>query len=174
MTGYILPLAFLAIIVVLLWVLIGAKGPWWMKLILITTLPAYAGLVYMDADDLRGWPTSKQPPRESILLWGKIHEPGDLGKGHPGRIDVLLQPMDGSADGKAPKTARNYQLPYSRNLHKAVQNGIDRAREGHPGALKRGKRHRGGGGRSGVRGSRDEESYESYDLPPAAAPKQPE
>jgi hypothetical protein len=130
-----------------------------------------------DADTRAGWPTSEEPPKESIMVWGVIYEPGDLGKGDPGAIYVWLIPMDGSASGEPKGTPRAYRLPYSRGTHEAVQGGIERAKEGRPGVLKRGKARNGGRRGSGERragghGQRGEEDeYRSYDLPPPAVRK---
>jgi hypothetical protein len=179
MTSYVLSFAFVVITAILLWILIGAKGSWKAKLALIALVPAYGLLILRDADTHAGWPTSKTPPEESVLVWGVIHEPGDLGKGDPGCIYVWLIPMDGSGADEPKGTPRAFRLPYSRGLHEAVQGGMERAKEGRPGVLKRGQRGGHGHGRGepngarGRRGGRGDEGdeYHSYDLPPPAVRK---
>lgn len=177
MTDYVLSFAFVVIAAILLWILIGSKGPWWAKLALIALVPAYGLIIMRDADTRAGWPTSETPPKESLMVWGVIYEPGDLGKGDPGVVYVWLIPLDGSGADEPKGTPRAFRLPYSRGLHGAVQGGMERAKEGHPGVLKRGKPRPGGrrgqgerpGGRRGQGDDGDE--YHSYDLPPPAVRK---
>lgn len=171
LSTFVFAAAFIALAGLLLWILIGSRGPWQAKLALIVIVPSFGIAVWSSMDSILGWPTSQDTPRKALLQGAIIQEPGDLGKGDPGRIQLWLVPMDGSAqEAGLPKgTARAFVLPYSRKLHKAVQKGMDGVKRGQPTVLERrkGSKPRRGSGS----GTDAPEEYRTYDLPPHATQK---
>ncbi len=166
LSTFVFAAAFIAIAGLLLWILIGARGSWKVKLALIVVIPSFGIAVWGSMDSLMGWPTSADVPGKSLLQWAVIHEPGDAGKGDPGRIHLWLVPLGKDADRDYPRgTPRAYVLPYSRELHKLVQEGMERVKKGHPVVLERTKRRaRRGGGGGTLHNPTDR--YRLYDLPP--------
>jgi hypothetical protein len=174
---FIFAAAFIAVAALLLWITIGAKGPWWAKLALIVAVPAFGLFVWGSMDSLLGWPTPVPPPPKALMLWGAIQEPGSAGKGDPGRIFLWLVPADGSSrEVDLPMgTPRAYVLPYTREMHKLVQSARERIKAGKQVVLEHGKRGRGERGRRGRDGAGNGAQageYRSYDLPPPAIRKE--
>jgi hypothetical protein len=65
----------ISLVVILLWILIGAKGKWWLKAPLCLIMPLLATWIWLAAQDLRGWPSIGQFPQEYMLYKIKIEEP---------------------------------------------------------------------------------------------------
>jgi hypothetical protein len=109
----------------LLWFVIGSRGPWWVKLSAIVVTCAFTFAVWGALDSFSGWPTAQSPPAHALLVASSVDEPraiylwlvesGDRG------------PLEYRAHGAEP---RSYRLPYSRELHEQVDRAAALAREG--------------------------------------------
>lgn len=116
---------------VLLWFLVGSKGKWWAKVPLIIIIPFLGFLFHQIPDTYKGWPTVSKPPVTSTFVGGIVEEP-DAVSHSAGAIYLWLIPAKaGTSDhglGYKSHTGepRAYQLPYTRQLHKSVDqaNGI--------------------------------------------------
>jgi hypothetical protein len=134
-----IPLAFILLAAVLCLLLIGSKWKWWQKLALIVIVPSFGLVVWSAIASYKGWPTTSDPPKKSLIFWMLIREP-DPAHGDKGGIYLWLLPIDEKAspsvnplDYSSPAgEPRAYKLPYSRSMHA----GLDRAkalmREGQP------------------------------------------
>ena len=148
-TGYIgLTIAFVIISAIVLWFSIRTPGQVIIKAILIPTTIWYGLALYYTVPNLEGWPVSQPIPDNSQVLAIRINEPNLL-YNDPGAIYFWVQVKPGpeSAEPKLvgwlnPKTIssvkrenqpRAYELPYSREMHKAILEAQQKAK-GIPGA----------------------------------------
>lgn len=114
--------AFVALTAVLLWSVIGGRGPWWLKLPLVVAVPALSLLVHHALAERAGWPTSAAPPKTAQFLAGYAQEP-DVATHSRGAIFLYLLPA-GAAQ------PRSYRLPYSRPNHEQLEQAGRQAKHG--------------------------------------------
>jgi hypothetical protein len=136
----VIPLSFIILGGILLWILVGAKGKWWLKFILIVFVPLMGVLIWQSIDSYLGWPTGEEPPERFVLLWGVVYEPNPQ-TGFEGIIYVWGDPSVFLDTNKTetftfrykdifrykPKEGepRAYKMPYSRDL----QEGLEEAKK---------------------------------------------
>ena len=142
-SGYIgLTVAFVIISAIVLWFSIQTPGHNIIKAILIPATVWYGLVLYYAVPNLMGWPISQSIPEDSHVLSIRIKEP-DPKHNDPGAIYfwVNIKPESKSPEqtvkalfnpqilfsynGKT--QPRAYQLPYSRELHKAIVEAQRRA-----------------------------------------------
>ncbi len=194
-----IPIAFILLAALLCWMLIGAKGKWWLKLATILIVPGFGLAVWGSISSYKGWPTASEPPEKALLVGGIVREP-DAKKDDPGAIYLWLIPLKGDghsnlnpldyvSSGAEP---RSYKLPYTRQLHDAVNDAQAAEKDGRPMLFQRtGKKNGRGGARGnsqddsaegdesgasgtpgGGSGNPEEGEYKFYDLPlPTSQPK---
>ena len=154
-SGYIgLSIAFVIIAAIVLWFSIRTPGQIIIKAILIPATVWYGLALYYSVPNLMGWPISQSIPDNSHVLAIRIKEP-DPKQNDPGAIYfwVNIKP-----DSKSPVQTvkallnpksvfrytsrtqpRAYQLPYSREMHKAIVEAQRKA-QGVPGGQLRTKK----------------------------------
>jgi hypothetical protein len=115
----------------LLWFVIGSRGPWWIKLPTIVATSLFTFVVWHALDSFSGWPTAQGPPPRALMLGSSVDEPRAiyvwlLAPSAPG-------PLEYRPDGGEP---RAYRLPYSRELHEQVDRASKLASKGQPVELK--------------------------------------
>ena len=163
-SGYIgLAIAFVIISAIVLWFSIRTPGQIIIKAMLIPATVWYGLVLYYSVPNLMGWPISQSIPDNSQVLAIRIKEP-DPKQNDPGAIYfwVNIKPDSKSPEQTVkallnPKSVfsynsrtqpRAYQLPYSREMHKAIVEAQRKA-QGVPGAqlkTKKGKSKRGNPG----------------------------
>jgi hypothetical protein len=141
-----LPVAFIICSCLLLWVIIGSRGWWWLKLP-ISAVTVYFGLaVWYSVGSYLGWATPGDPPRQFIMHWAVVDEPSKTDGDEKGAIFFLLTKLPHkeddlantwqdrwfnvlgySGDNKEPKL---YKRPYSRPLHRAANGAMRMRMEG--------------------------------------------
>ena len=162
----IIAISFLLISALMLWLLIGAKGPWKIKLVASVIVPFFMFAVWHALGSYEGWPVRTSLPHKSVLIADEVIEP-DVLTHQPGVIYVWLIPINGSTQilGYHPTEGepRAYRLPYSRQL----QNALNQV-SGRKGLkilqVKRGKS-------TGHGSINDTGPYHAYVLPNALPPK---
>lgn len=117
-----------------------------------------AGL-WLAIPDTSGYPTAHQPPKVASLIWGVVDEP-DPQSGDPGRIYLWLDNGHG--------VPRAYRLPYTRQLHRQLQAGLQAIKHGQQMAVT----HTVHGSSRGRTGSRNGEhgAWRIYPQPPPGLP----
>ena len=131
----VIALGFVLIAALILWFIIGSKGHWGSKAIMILLSLYFCLSVGFSVRDFMGWPTEEDLPEKFRVYWLVIDEPdpkGDSG----GNIYVWLQPnsttetvhdswedylisfYDGDSEPRA------YRLPYTRELHEQAQEAL--------------------------------------------------
>jgi hypothetical protein len=106
-------IAYTVLVAVVLWFVIGSRGNWHLKLPIILAVPALAIGTYFALAYRTGWPTTDTPPKHGLFVSGVIDEPH--------AIYLWL------ATGSKP---RAYRLPYSRQLHKQVDEANSESQHG--------------------------------------------
>lgn len=117
--------AFLLVAGLLLWFVIGSRGPWPLKLVAIVAASAFTFLLWDALDSFSGWPAEAQPPERALLLASSVDEPDAvyLWLVPP----VRPGPLEYRPDDAEP---RAYKLPYSRELHEQVDLAARMAQSG--------------------------------------------
>ncbi len=166
-SGYIgLSIAFVIISAIVLWFSIRTPGQIIIKAILIPATVWYGLVLYYSVPNLMGWPISRTIPDNCQILATRIMEP-DPKHNDPGAIYFWVDIKPGSKSPQQtlkaqlnPKSVfshnsktlpRAYQLPYSRELHKAIADAQRKA-QGVPGAQLRTKKK---GSKRGPAGSQE-------------------
>lgn len=167
----IIVIAFIAIAALLLWLLIGARGHWALKLVLIVAVIAYMFTIWHGIKSYEGWPTSIKPPTEAYYIRGYAVEP-DPENHIKGAIYVWLIPFKPSGSRidykSAPGEPRAYKLPYSEQLEGTINTANKEAGSGKAVVLKKGKSKTNKHGLGGATTSHGQ--YKAYVLPPPSPP----
>ena len=170
----IIPIFFVLLAILVLWFIIGTKGKWAIKAVLIIVVPTLCVWAWLSLDALMGWPVDDIPKGSYNIIWGDVQEP-NKSRGIEGSIWVWLKNADEDADfdlfdqeekHNARREPRAYRLPYTREMHKQM-NGIKEA-------LKNGMRVRAKvEGQKGKKGNQeyDEPDMKFYMLPPVKSRK---
>lgn len=181
MNIFAIPAAFLILGGLLLWFLVGAKGHWWVKAIFIIIVPLVVVATWLSLDSYKGWPTSNEPTCPLVFLSAEIQEPS-ANPGTQGHIYLWMRPLAPQErsiinlfDYKtSPYEPRAYELPYSRELHQALDN-IRRTSEGKKIILecdqKQGKGETPDGGSSYGGFTASKQKFIFYELPPPELPR---
>ena len=119
--------AYAALALGLAWLLAGVPS-WRWRAAYIVAVPALALGLWLGKPDPRGWPTPATVPAHAALQWAVVDEP-DPARSDPGRIYLWLD-----LGGNVP---RAYSLPYSRSLHRQVEQALHKVGHGQSVALAR-------------------------------------
>lgn len=118
---------FCLLAILLLWVIIGGKGHWLVKLSLIIPTVAFSLVIGYSLPTMLGWPSKDELPKKYELLAARVENP-NLKTGYPGRILIWAVDMEPSADkykwslySPDRESPRVYEIPYSKKMHKRVQ-----------------------------------------------------
>jgi len=119
-----LVLSFVALVFVALLALLWSRWPAWLKGLLVIGVTAF----YFFADDfvhgIWGWPSADALPARFVLLAAVIDEPSAK---RPGGLYVWVNALE---DGKPSALPRAFKLPYSKDLHALLNEGMKKVREG--------------------------------------------
>jgi len=127
-------LAFILLTSLVLWFVIGSKGLWGLKAATILLTLYLCLSVNFSLENLFGWPSNQQPPKEFRVHWVVIKEPNKK-TGDKGDVYVWVTDMnpkekdDGSffisfANENMYKP-RAYRLEYSKELHEDGQKALE-------------------------------------------------
>jgi hypothetical protein len=112
-------LAFLSALA-LLW----SRWPRWMKALLIVGVTGF----YFHADEvvhrIWGWPSADPLPPRFVLLAAVIEEPSAKTKG------ALYVWVNALENGKPVREPRAFRLPYAKDLHALLDEGMKKVRQG--------------------------------------------
>jgi hypothetical protein len=158
-------LSFLVLVFLCVLALLWSHWPAWLKGLLVSGVAVF----YFFADgvlhEVGGWPTSDPLPARWVLLAAVIDEPSAKSAG------ALYVWVNEIRDGKPVPQPRAYRLPYSKDLHSLLNDGVKKSRQGvtqmGTAEPKKGK----GGFLSWLRPGGDEQEVKVRDMP---APQLPE
>jgi hypothetical protein len=144
----------------LLWLVIGGRGAWWVKFGAIAVTSAFTFAVWGALDSFSGWATDENPPAHALLVGSTVDEPRAI-------YVWLVAPFKGSVLEYQPSRGepRAYRLPYSRELHEQIDRGNTLARQGRPVELASRE------AAAGTPGRRTRFVVRAYRLPPQSLPR---
>lgn len=106
---WVIPSIFVFLMSSLIWFLISSTGVWWIKLAMLIITPLLAIFAWISMDEIFGYPKviteSQLSGKTATLFFQVVQEPTAI---------FLWVKMDNE------DKMRLYQLPYSRSMHKAV------------------------------------------------------
>lgn len=157
-------LSFVLLLALCALALLWSRWPGWLKGLLVVGVSVF----YFYADDtvhaLSGWPSPDAMPERWVLLAAVIEEPNARSKG------ALYVWVNAIENGKPVPQPRAFQLPYTKDLHALLNEGMKKTRQGvsqmgtaEPKAGKRGV--------SWLRPGSDEQVVKIRDLPSPQLPE---
>jgi hypothetical protein len=144
--------------------LLWSHWPVWLRALLVVAACGFDFWAYAAVHDMWGWPSADPLPERFVLLAAVIEEPNNKA---PGALYVWVNALE---NGKPALQPRAYRLPYSKDLHALLNEGMKKVRQGvsQTGTAepKRGRR-----GLSWLRPGSDEQNVKIRDLPVPQLPE---
>jgi len=134
-------LGFVLIGTLVLWFIIGSRGNWLSKAVVIFASLYFCLSVGFSIKDYMGWPTEEDLPNKFVVHWVVIEEP-DKQTGDKGHVYIWIKPSSKTKntretwedyllsfyDGES--KPRAHQMSYSKDLHERAQEAIEMIRKG--------------------------------------------
>ena len=117
-------LSFAALAFVALLALLWSRWPAWLKALLVVGVSGFYFYANEVVHDMWGWPSGDALPARFVLLAAVIDEPSAK---RPGALYVWVNALE---DGRPAAQPRAYQLPYAKDLHALLNEGMKKIREG--------------------------------------------
>lgn len=119
-----LVIAFAALLLLTLLALLWSRWPAWLKALLVLGVT----LFYFQADEVLhaqwGWPSADALPARFVLLAAVIEEPDSKSAG------ALYVWVNALEQGQPAARPRAYRLPYTKDLHALLDEGMKKVRQG--------------------------------------------
>jgi hypothetical protein len=138
MQTLIIPAAFVFLAAILLWITIGIKGKWWVKLLAMVVTLLVSLEMWRSLDSYLGYfktaELSSVTDKRAILFWARVDEP-DGKATDPGAIYMWMRLEGGNekkwwfanpSDGTLPQV---FKFSYSREFHKAIASALGKILE---------------------------------------------
>ncbi len=156
--------AFVALAFLCVLALVASRWPVWAKALLVGAVTAF----YFGADGtlegVWGWPSKQSLPERFVLLAAVIEEPS---KNNTGALHVWVNAL---SNGKPDRQPRAYTLPYSKDLHALLDEGMKKARQGVT-QMGSSEPKQGPRGFAWLRPASDEQAVKIRDLPVPQLPE---
>lgn len=157
-------LSFAVLLLLAVLALLHSRWPGWLKGLLVAGVAVF----YFWSNDvvhaMWGWPSADPLPERFVLLAAVIDEPNAKSAG------ALYVWVNAIENGKPVQQPRAYKLPYAKDLHALLNEGIKKSRQGvsqmGTATPKAGKK-----GFSWLRPGRDEQEIKIRDLPSPQLPE---
>lgn len=136
MNSLAIPIAFCLMAVLLLWFIIGSKGNWPTKAFATFFCIYFSVVIWFSLNTYLGWPAKDDLPHKYAVYWAEIEEPNPTSEGavylwvvelESKKTVNLLYSLKYLSKKREP---RIYQIPYSRILHKNVQDMVENIKKG--------------------------------------------
>jgi len=133
-----IPMAFIILCVVSLWLVIWSKGWWGLKMAVIAGALYFSLAVMYSIGTYLGWPSPDPLPPLFVVHWAYVQEPSKV-TNDPGGIYFMLRELEHNEDSvyfkhlayKGNKNEpRIYSMPYSKEDQKLVQQMQDGLKKG--------------------------------------------
>jgi hypothetical protein len=121
-----LALVYALLAFLLLCLCLATRWHWGVKTVLVLAVSAFYPLAHHTLQGVSGWPTEDPLPRRFVLLAAVFDEPSPA-RGHPGAIHIWVNPMK---DNQPLDLPRVHKLPYEKDLHRILGDGMRKARDG--------------------------------------------
>lgn len=129
-----IPFGFMLLAVIILWIMTGIKGKWWIKSWLILVTSYFSIAVWMALHSYMGWSTTDPLPAKYQVFWIIVYEPRDNDEGaiHVWLRSLHAQSKNNLFEYSASIEPRAYKLQYSRELHEQAQQALGSLKQGRP------------------------------------------
>jgi hypothetical protein len=144
--------------------LLFSAWPRWARALLVLSVGGLWFAAVAVLDDVWGWPSSSALPERFVLLAAVIEEPG---KTSEGAVYVWVNALEGNQPAAQP---RAHRLPYSKDLHALVNDGLKKVRQGIT-QMGTAEPKRGTRGLSWLRPGSEEMNVKIRDLPSPQLPE---
>lgn len=126
------PLAFIILSVLILWIITGVNGKWWLKALVILVTSYFSLAVWLSLSSYMGWPCREPLPDKYQVLWIVVNEPQ---KEFNGAIYLWVRNLENHSnhnlfDYQPKSEPRVYFLPYTREMHEESQRGLESLKQG--------------------------------------------
>jgi len=135
--------AFLILVLLVLWFIIGSKGKWWLKALVMVMSLHLSLSISSSLPDFAGWPSTAPVPDEVLVHWMVVEEPNKRTK-KEGSIYLwatnLSEEIQPQKEGwhkylfslvtSDPSQPRVHRLPYSTEDHEKAEDIIGRIKNG--------------------------------------------
>lgn len=159
-----LVLSFSALALLCALALLWSRWPAWLKGILVVGVTVFYFFGDNVVHQLSGWPTPDALPERFVLLAAVIEEPNAK---TPGALYVWANALE---NGKPAAQPRAYRLPYTKDVHSMLNEGIKKVRQG-VSQMGTSEPKVGKGGTSWLRPGNDEQAVKIRDLPVPQLPE---
>ena len=157
-------LSFAALALMCVLALLWSRWPAWLKGILVVSVTVFYFYADSVVHQLSGWPSPDALPERFVLLAAVIEEPS-------ARTDGALYVWANAIEnGKPAAQPRAYRLPYSKDVHSMLNEGIKKVRQG-VSQMGTSEPKVGKGGTSWLRPGNDEQVVKIRDLPVPQLPE---
>jgi len=157
-------LSFAALALLCVLALLWSRWPAWFKGILVVGVTVFYFYADSVVHQLSGWPSPDALPERFVLLAAVIEEPSAR---TDGALYVWVNAID---NGKPTAQPRAYRLPYSKDVHSMLNEGIKKVRQG-VSQMGTSEPKVGKGGTSWLRPGNDEQVVKIRDLPVPQLPE---
>lgn len=132
-----IPISFVILSAVLLWFVIGARGYWWVKMIVMAVTLFFSIAMWNSLEDLLGWPTQKSLPDKFQVHWAVVDEPSKITRSQGG-IYLWVKNLSPSKDNSflsfipedLKKESRLHKMPYTRTMHEQMNKVLGELKKG--------------------------------------------
>lgn len=138
MQTLIIPAAFVFLASILLWITIGIRGKWWVKLLAMIVTLVVSLEMWRSLDSYLGYfktaNLDAMTDKRAILFWARVDEP-DGNVSDPGAIYMWMRVKEGNdqkwwfANPSTGKLPQVFKFPYSREFHKAIVSALGKILE---------------------------------------------
>ena len=117
-------LGFAVLVLLCTLALLWSRWPGWLKGLLVASVTVFYFHASEVVHDMWGWPSAEALPARFVLLAAVIDEPSAKTAG------ALYVWVNALQDGKPAAQPRAYRLPYAKDLHALLNEGMKKARQG--------------------------------------------
>ena len=140
-----IPLTFIILASIGLWMILYAKGAWYYKLLYVALCLYFSFIMWFSLSDLSGWATEAKFPEKSIIHWILVQEPSKTNSKEAGNVYIWATAIDQENNLMKAETStvlkpftakknmtepRVYRLPYSEELHKKAAQAMQQIMSG--------------------------------------------
>lgn len=131
-----IPVAFLLLAAMGLWLIIFAKGYWWLKCLFISLILYFSLAMWVSLSQLSGWPTNNEMPEMFIAHAVLVEEPSKYDLKQKGAVYYWVSEVDENHSLKKQEVSswllpfvsrkngsepRVYRLPYCEEVHEQAR-----------------------------------------------------
>lgn len=142
-----IPIAFILLASIGLWLLIFAKGWWFLKICFITLCLYFSVAMWVSLSQLSGWPSNSEMPEKFLINGIAVQEPSRTNPNDKGNIYIWATELDDEykakktevsswllpfVSKKRPSEPRAYRLPYTQDLKQQLAQASKMMKAGKP------------------------------------------